>query len=115
MIQCRSLVLRICLSRSSPRTLIAESSGVSTLSDNGEFSEMKCQEWTRSMLTWTMLRLSPTNIVFALSHFICEIHKLDNTEFLPKTVYGIIIMIQFHLEKLGLNFKLLDGEQFIKL
>ena len=24
-------------------------------------------------------------------------------------------MIQFHLEKLGLNFKLLDGDQFIKL
>ncbi len=59
--------------------------------------------------------LNTENLVFQLSCFICEIHKLDNTEFPQKTVYDIIIMIQFHLEKLGLNYKLLEGEVFLKL
>ena len=59
--------------------------------------------------------LTPANIVFALSRFICEIRKLDNSEFPPKTIYDIVIMIQFHLEKLGLNYKLLDGKEFISL
>lgn len=59
--------------------------------------------------------LTAPNLVFALSRFICEICKLDNTKFPLKTVYDIIIMIQFHLEKLGLHFKLLDGTEFVRL
>ncbi len=34
--------------------------------------------------------LNAQNLIFALSRFIYEIHKLDNTEFPPKTVYDII-------------------------
>ena len=41
-----------------------------------------------------------------------EIKKLDGTEYPGKTLYDIVICLQFHLECLGFSFKLINGDQF---
>ena len=49
---------------------------------------------------------------YALCHFITEIKKLDGTEYPGKTLYDIVICLQFHLECLGFAFKLINRDQF---
>ena len=44
--------------------------------------------------------------------FITEVQKLDDTNFPPKTLYDIIVCIQFFLEKNGIMWKLLDEPVF---
>ena len=53
--------------------------------------------------------------VFSQYHFVAEIKKIDGSEFPPCTLYQIVICVQFQLEKLGLNFKLLDDIHFVDL
>ena len=52
---------------------------------------------------------------FALSRFITEVKKLDNTDYPPNTIRELVIMIQMHLHQNGVYWKLLDGECFQSL
>ena len=52
------------------------------------------------------------SLTFALSRFITEVKKLDGTDFPGKTLYEILISVQFHLETIGLCWKLLNEERF---
>ena len=47
-----------------------------------------------------------------LCKFITEVKKLDGSEFPAKTLYDIVICLQFHLETLGLMWKLLSDDIF---
>ena len=55
---------------------------------------------------------SQTDLSFALSRFITEIKKLDNTDYPPNTLREIIVMVQMHLHQNGMYWKLLDGNNF---
>ena len=48
----------------------------------------------------------------SLCRFITEIKKVNGDEFLGKTLYDILVCIQFHLECYGFCFKLLNDEAF---
>ena len=52
------------------------------------------------------------DMVFALSHFICETRKIGGEEFPPSTLCYILITVQMHLESLGYSWKLIDGPEF---
>ena len=47
--------------------------------------------------------------------FITEVKKLDGSDFPGKTLYEILISIQFHLETLGLTWKLLNNKNFCQV
>ena len=50
---------------------------------------------------------------FALSRFVTEVKKLDNTDYPPNTIRELIIMIQMHLHQNGIYWKLLDGDNVL--
>ena len=52
------------------------------------------------------------SLIFALTRFITEVKKLDGTDFPGKTLYEILLSIQFHLETRGYAWKLLNEECF---
>ena len=52
---------------------------------------------------------------FCLCCFINEIRKKDGGEFPSKSLYEIVLLIQFHLEKRGLMWKLVDGSDFTRV
>ena len=54
-------------------------------------------------------------LVYSLSHFICEAHKCDGSEFPPKTLKYIILIVQMHLKSLGFVYNFLDDPAFHKL
>ena len=49
---------------------------------------------------------------FAFCRFITEIKKLNGEEYPGKTLYNIVVCLQFHLETLGFSFKLIDNLAF---
>ena len=55
--------------------------------------------------------ITKESVIYALCRFVTEVKKLDGTNFPGKTLYDIIVCLQFHLEMLGFNWKLLN-EQF---
>ena len=56
--------------------------------------------------------ISATSLRFALCRFITEVKKVDGTDFPGKTLYDILICIQFHLECLGFSLKVINDEAF---
>ena len=56
--------------------------------------------------------ISVQNLNFALCHFITEVKKLDGEDFPPKTLYEIIVCIQFYLETEGFALKLISDPGF---
>ena len=56
--------------------------------------------------------LTVENLSYALCQFITEICKLDGSDFPGKTLYDIVICIQFYLETYGFNCKLVGGTYF---
>ena len=52
------------------------------------------------------------SLIFALCHFITEVKKVNGEDFPGKTLYDIIICIQFHLECLGFSYKLINHAAF---
>ena len=52
------------------------------------------------------------SLKFALCRFLTEVRKVDGSEFPPKTMYDIIMCVQFHLETLGFSWRLISDEQF---
>ena len=59
-----------------------------------------------------VLTLAIENLSLALSRFMTEVCKLDGSEFPGKTMYEIVLCIQFYLETCGFRWKLVDDEQF---
>ena len=51
-------------------------------------------------------------LAFALVQFLSKVKKLDGSEYHRKTLYDILICVQFHLESLGCAWKLLNEESF---
>ena len=52
------------------------------------------------------------SLKFALCHFITEVKKVNGDDFPGKTLYDIIVCIQFHLECLEFQFKLINDDAF---
>ena len=82
-------------------------------------------EWRRERLKQVLvsseIRNSHLNFVkyftkdelcHALSQFITEVKKIDNSDFPDKTLREIIVMIQMHLHQNGVYWKLLDNVEF---
>ncbi len=60
-------------------------------------------------------QVSKGNLAFSLCAFISEIKKVDGGEYPGATLYQIVICIQFFLQKNGLNWRLLDDPDFLRL
>ena len=56
--------------------------------------------------------ITQESLTFSLSRFITEVKKKDGCDFPGKTLYDILICIQFHLESIGLFWKLLNDQMF---
>ena len=52
------------------------------------------------------------SLIFAMCRFLTEVKKEDGGEFPGKTLYEILICVQFHLETIGLGYKLLNDANF---
>ena len=52
------------------------------------------------------------NLNIGVCRFITEVHKMNGCQFPAKTLYEIVKCIQFHLESIGLMWKLLNDECF---
>ena len=48
------------------------------------------------------------SLSFALCRFITEVKKVDGSNFPGKTLYDILVCVQFHLECLGFAFRLIS-------
>ena len=59
--------------------------------------------------------LSEGNLAYSLSRFICEIKKLDGSDYHLNTLREIVIMIQMYLNENSVYQKLLDGAEFVSL
>ena len=59
--------------------------------------------------------ITASSLKFSLCRFIMEVKKIDGTDFPGKTLYDIVICVQFHLECLGLSFKLINDDAFCDL
>ena len=56
--------------------------------------------------------IATTSLGFALCHFIMEVKKVDGSDLSVKTLYDIVVYVQFHLEYLGFAFKLINDTVF---
>ena len=56
--------------------------------------------------------ITQENFIFAMCRFITEVKKVSGEDFPAKTLYDIVICVQFHLETLGLSWHLLNDDQF---
>ena len=56
-----------------------------------------------------------SDLCFVLAHFICEVKRIDNSDYPPNTLREIIIMIQIHLNENNVFWKLLESDQFRSL
>ena len=92
---------------------------------------MKKVHWVRHMYTdWRQYRNNTAHLENVLSDiedvdslskellckdickFITEVKKVDGTEFLSRTMYDIVICLQFWLESNGINWKLISEDEF---
>ena len=69
------------------------------------FEKIECDLEDRAMITAETLK-------FAMCDFITEVKKLDGMDYPGKTLYHLVICIQFHLECLGFAFKLVNDPAF---
>ena len=59
--------------------------------------------------------ITEENLVLGMSRFITEIRKINGEQFLSKTLYEIMMCVQFHLESIGFAWRLLHDTRFIDL
>ena len=59
--------------------------------------------------------ITKASLSSALCKFITEVKKLDGSDYPGKTLYDIIISLQFHLELCGINWKLLNDEELTQV
>ncbi len=74
---------------------------------------------THGTLQWVNLNdtgnLLKPHLSLALCCFLNEIKRKDGKDFPGKSLYEILMCLQFHLEKRGLFWKLLDDSDFVKV
>ncbi len=74
---------------------------------------------THGTLQWVNVEdpgnLLKPHLCTALCCFINKTRRQDGAEFLGKTLYEILMCIQFYLEKKGLFWKVVDDPEFVKL
>ena len=56
--------------------------------------------------------ITKESLIYAMSRFITEVKKVDGSDYPGKTLYEIVICVQFHLESIGIAWKLLNDETF---
>ena len=56
--------------------------------------------------------ITAESLKFALCRFITKIKKVNGEDFPGKTLYLIVVCVQFHLECLGFAFKLINDPAF---
>ncbi len=79
---------------------------------------LQTDEKDRHEISWGALQnpnLKEADLSFCLCSFINEIRRKDGGEFPPKSLYEIVLLIQFKLEKRGLMWKLVDGVDFTRV
>ena len=95
---------------------------------------MKKMRWVKKMFTeWRIYRnsisrgekifldfnnlvtITEENVVYAVTRFITEVKKLDGTDFPGKTLYDIVICLQFLLDTMGYCWKLLNESESVFL
>ena len=54
-------------------------------------------------------------LAYSLCRFVREVRKLNGTENPPNTIREIVVMIQMFLHQNGINWKLLEGDEFLSL
>ena len=59
--------------------------------------------------------ISYDSLILAVSRFITEVKKLDGNDFPGKTLYDIVVCLQFHLECMGFGWKLLSDDTFMNI
>ena len=76
--------------------------------DNSELQKINCDLDNVSTI-------SKSSLIEGICKFITEVKKLDGSEFSAHTLYDIVICLQFHLETLGYNYRLLNQDQFSEI
>ena len=59
--------------------------------------------------------ITKESLIFALTQFITKVKKVDGSDFPARTLYDIIIYVQFHLESLGYTWKLISEDAFTEV
>ena len=59
-----------------------------------------------------VMTITEENAIYTLVCFLTEVKKLDGSDFPPRTLYDILICVQFHLENLGFGWRLLIDDTF---
>ncbi len=80
-------------------------------------------EWCKSAdcdsrIKWSNIEsgeIQESNLAHSLSCFLSEVRKRDGSEYPGDSLYQLLICIQFHLERTGRHWKLIDGEEFTSL
>ena len=54
--------------------------------------------------------ITKDTLVFTVGRFLTEVKKLDGSDFPGRTLYDILICMQFHLETLGIHWHVLNDE-----
>ena len=62
-----------------------------------------------------MSTITVESLVFGMRRFIIEVRKLDGEDFPPKTLYQIVLCVQFYCETEGITWQLLEDEAFKEL
>ena len=56
--------------------------------------------------------ISEESVVFATTRFITEVKKVNGEDFPARTLYDIVICLQFYLETIGFSWKLISHDAF---
>ena len=56
--------------------------------------------------------ITKESLMFALCRFITEVKKIDGSDFPGKTLYNIVVCVQFHLETMGFGWKIINEDSF---
>ena len=54
-------------------------------------------------------------INYSVSRFICEVKKMDGTEYPADTLYSLVISVQLYMDSIGKPYKFLNDESFIQI
>ena len=77
-----------------------------TYRNNQNFDQkIDCDLDEKNTITWESLNI-------AMPHFITEVKKVNGQPYPGKTLYDIVICVQFHLETMGFCYKLLNEDGF---
>ncbi len=59
--------------------------------------------------------LNKSHLAYSLCSFLNKVHRQDGGEYPGKTLYNLVLCIQFHLEKQGVFWKLVDDQDFVRM